>query len=122
MDFLLTIILGVILYLLVFLHRHFTKRRGYLETLGIPIDTPGFWLGSEPYAWHKYRFDQVQVQKLKKFGLTYGHYDGVVPTISTNDPELLKSILVKNFDSFTDTVTMEVNIELNVINQSVIFK
>lgn len=107
MDWL-TILLGLLIVFLMFLHRHFTKRRGYLETLGIPVIPPGFWMGSPPHDFHKQTRHEVVFEMHKKHGMTFGRYDGVFPTISTIDPELVKAILVKNFDSFTDVLNVEV--------------
>ena len=44
--------------------------------------------------------EDMYTEKHKKFGKTYGRYNGVQPAIVTIDPELVKSIIVKNFDSF----------------------
>lgn len=43
----------------------------------------------------------------KKLGKTWGRYEGREPCISTIDPELVKCIMIKNFDCFTDTVEWE---------------
>ena len=47
-------------------------------------------------------------EKVKKFGKTYGRYNGVQPALVTIDPDLVKSILVKNFDSFHGIVDIPV--------------
>ena len=44
--------------------------------------------------------EDMYTEKHRKFGKTYGRYDGVKPALVTINPELVKSILVKNFDSF----------------------
>ncbi len=48
------------------------------------------------------------MDKFNKYGKTYGRYDGRVPTIVTKDPELIKSVMVKNFDSFHATIDARV--------------
>lgn len=49
------------------------------------------------------------MHKFKELGTkTYGRYDGVTPVIVTKDPELIKSVLVKNFDSFTSAFDAQV--------------
>ncbi len=40
---------------------------------------------------------------------TYGRYDGPQPVIVTKDPEIVKSVLVKNFDSFHQTLNFSVS-------------
>ena len=47
-------------------------------------------------------------EKVKKFGKTYGRYNGVRPTLVTIEPDLVKSILVKNFDSFHGVIDLPV--------------
>ncbi len=48
-------------------------------------------------------------EKFKKFGKTYGRYSGTSPVIVTKDPELIKSVLVKNFDSFHAIIDIDVS-------------
>ena len=50
----------------------------------------------------------MYTEKHKKFGKTYGRYDGVKPALVTIDPELVKNILVKNFDSFHGIIDIPV--------------
>ena len=50
----------------------------------------------------------MYTEKHKKFGKTYGRYDGVKPALVTIDPELVKNILVKNFDSFHGIIDIKV--------------
>lgn len=49
----------------------------------------------------------MPLTKFKKYGKTYGRYDGVKPVIVTKDLEIMKSVLVKNFDSFHEIFTNE---------------
>ena len=91
-----------------FCHFHF---RGYIETLGIPIDPPFLIFGSEPYKLHK-QDTMFYLNKFKKFGTkTYGCYTGPTPTIVTIDPELVKSVMIKNFDSFPAAMDVPVSIK-----------
>ena len=83
--------------------------RGYIETLGIPIDPPYLIFGSEPR--HAHKTDHLfYSRKFKEFGaMTYGRYDGVYPTIVTIDPALVKSVCSKNFDCFPAVLDAPVN-------------
>ncbi len=46
---------------------------------------------------------QVYQENFRKFGTkTYGRYDGIVPCVVTMDPDVMKSVLVKNFENFSD--------------------
>ena len=57
--------------------------------------------------------EDMYTEKHKKFGKTYGRYNGVQPAIVTIDPELVKSIIVKNFDSFHAVFDVPVWLWLN---------
>ena len=48
-------------------------------------------------------------EKIKQYGKTYVRYDGVFPTLVTIDPDLVKSIMVKNFDCFS-AVMADINV------------
>ncbi len=105
----LTITLGLLAVAATALFWHLTRRHGSLEKLGIPVLKPFAFLGSPPYALHKVFFHEWAQEQHNKLGMTFGRYDGVVPVISTIDPELIKSILVKNFDCFPDMFDLHVS-------------
>ena len=100
------ILAAVAIFLVIFL-RYLLKNRGYLESLGIPIVKPGFIFGSPPYFPHKILIHEQTNETFKKLGKTWGRYDGRSPCILTIDPELVKCIMIKNFDCFSDTVEWE---------------
>ena len=52
--------------------------------------------------------EDMYTDKVKKFGKTYGRYNGTQPTLVTIDPELVKSIIVKNFDSLHGIIDIPV--------------
>ena len=85
--------------------------RGYIETLGIPIDPPFLIFGSAPHALHN-AGHMYFLDKFKQFGTkTYGCYVGPTPVIMTIDPELVKSVMIKNFDSFPAAMDVPVSIQ-----------
>lgn len=43
----------------------------------------------------------------KRYGKTFGMYQGSQQLIATIDPEVMQSVLVKNGDSFIDTFDIE---------------
>ncbi|XP_054713597.1 cytochrome P450 3A21-like [Uloborus diversus] len=49
----------------------------------------------------------IEVERYKKYGAVYGHYEGTYPVISIADPTLLKKIFVKDFHAFTCRRTFE---------------
>jgi len=46
------------------------------------------------------------VQKINQLGKTFARYDGILPSIVTIDPEMIKEITAKQFENFTDVVEM----------------
>ncbi len=50
------------------------------------------------------------IDKFRKYGKTYGRYEGPSPIVVTKDPELMKSVLVKNFDSFQAVLELPVSV------------
>ena len=104
------LVLGIISGIIFLIYRHLTKNRGTLEALNIPVVKPEYPLmGSPPYAYHETLFWKNYVDNHAKMGKTYGFYDGVSPVIVTIDPELVKSITVKNFDSFGEIMDLPVS-------------
>jgi hypothetical protein len=60
------------------------------------------------YIFQQTNFDHNN-HKFNAFGTkTFARYDGVTPVIVTKDPEVIKSVLVKNFDSFSTAFEMPV--------------
>jgi hypothetical protein len=51
----LTMLLAAIIVGIVSLWFYLTRNRGYIETLGIPVDPPYLCFGSEPRALHNVR-------------------------------------------------------------------
>jgi cytochrome P450 len=45
---------------------------------------------------------ETDLESYKKFGKFHGFYEGRQPVLLVGDPEIIKQLLVKNFNSFTD--------------------
>jgi cytochrome P450 len=103
----LTIFLALALVCTAVVLRYLLKNRGYLESLGIPVVKPVFIFGSPPFFNHKISMHEHINESFKKYGKTYARYEGREPSILTIDPELIKCIMVKNFESFSDTIDWE---------------
>ena len=93
------------------LYRFLTKNRGHLETLGIPVVEPGMF-GSPPNDFHNVVWAKHHLEMFAKYGKTYGKYDGPRASIASIDPEVAKSVLVKNFDCFADSTDYDVSAKL----------
>nr|APH81393.1 cytochrome P450 CYP3027C1 [Tigriopus kingsejongensis] len=97
-----TILLATLVLVILALYWKLTQHRGYIETLGLPIDKPFGIFGSSPHALHKHKLHEVLLEKSQRLGKTYVRYEGSQPMLVTIDPDMIKSVMVKNFDSFTD--------------------
>ncbi|CAL8147952.1 unnamed protein product [Orchesella dallaii] len=88
---------GLIAFLVIYARWNY----GALEKLGIPVVTPHFLLGSN-YNGHKVVHAHEDLKRFHKYGAVYGVYDGRVPRIYVADPEMIRRIMVKDFDHFHD--------------------
>lgn len=59
---------------------------------------------------HRLLMKDYYVNMHKKYGKTYGKYEGIYPVVVTMDLDLIKSVTIKNADSFQDTFGQSVNI------------
>ena len=100
---LLTILLGLIIIGFLYIAKILTSSRGIVESFGIPYVKPFLIFGSPPFLFHRFVVSEYYLKQCKKFGRTWGYYNGQTPTIVTSDPEFIKQVTVKQFDNFTDT-------------------
>ena len=84
--------------------QYLLKNRGYLESIGVPFIKPVLIFGSPPFVPHKITVHDFINQCFKKYGKTWARYDGREAAIYTIDPHLIKSIMIKNFDNFSDII------------------
>ena len=99
-----TVLLTLCLILISLLIWKCIKNYGTLEAAGIPTIKPFLFFGSPPFALHKIKWTDWYVEQHKKYGKTFGQYIGSYALITTIDPEIIKSIYVKNFEEFGDMV------------------
>ncbi|XP_014652589.1 PREDICTED: cytochrome P450 3A12 isoform X6 [Ceratotherium simum simum] len=86
---------------LVLLYLYGTYTHGLFKKLGIPGPTPlpffGTVLGYRKGIWE---FDK---KCLKKYGKMWGFYDGKQPVLAITDPDMIKTVLVKEcYNAFTN--------------------
>ncbi|CAL8080029.1 unnamed protein product [Orchesella dallaii] len=94
--------LVVILLLLIFLVIEYARwNYGILEQLGIPVVRPSFIFGSDPQGYRKVQHLE-DYRRFKEFGSFYGFYEGRTPQVHICDPELVKQILIRDYDSFSE--------------------
>ena len=111
-----TVLIASFVLSLAALYRYLTKNRGTLEALGVPIDdTSNLSTHKIDFKVRKYEanfrenklqyispFQEHDVNCLKKYGRLWGQYSGTRPELFVAEPELLKELMVKRFDDFTD--------------------
>ena len=103
---LLTILLGLIIIGFLYIAKILTSTRGVVESFGIPYVKPFLIFGSPPFLFHRFVVSEYFLNQYKRFGRTWGYYNGQTPTIVTADPEFIKQVTVKQFDNFSDTIPL----------------
>lgn len=111
------LLIGLVVGLVVFLYRRYTKLYGCLEASGIPVKPPTLCFGSGPWLIHKYDMHLLDQALQKHFGtLTYGLYEGPQPVIHTIDPEIIKEVFIKQFDKFPLRMEFDVGEEMSTLD------
>lgn len=101
MSVLLTLISIVVITIILYFHNAFS----YWKRKGVPYIQPNFPLGSISLSFPKYAQKSLQsmYNKFKSSGAKYGGlYITSNPVFMPIDPDIIKSILTKTFDSFMD--------------------
>ncbi|XP_059105784.1 LOW QUALITY PROTEIN: uncharacterized protein LOC131898614 [Peromyscus eremicus] len=84
------------------LHRYGTHSHGIFKKLGIPGPKPLPFLGSI-FAYHKKGFWEFDKQCHRKYGKMWGFYEGRQPVLAITDPDMIKTVLVKEcYSTFTN--------------------
>ncbi|XP_042907512.2 cytochrome P450 3A9 [Parasteatoda tepidariorum] len=92
-------VLGVIL--LYILYRFSVRNHNVWKEKNVPFVKPYPFVGSL-LPTLRYGFEVLDFENLKKSGRIYGYYDGNNPALMIAEPELLRDIYVKDFQSFLD--------------------
>ena len=93
---LITIFIAIIIIFTTAFLLHVFKYRSYVKSLGLPIDNKVVWFHQTV------DFKKRDVDCMKKFGKIWIDYSTTVPTIVIGDPEVIKEVMVKHFDSFVN--------------------
>ncbi|CAG0891859.1 unnamed protein product [Darwinula stevensoni] len=70
--------------------------------MGIPVQGPVYPLVGSVWNLWKKELALEDLKCLKRFGKYWGYYEGKNPVLMVADPETVKAITIKEFDSFTD--------------------
>ncbi|XP_077969321.1 cytochrome P450 3A21-like [Styela clava] len=84
--------------------RYYLNRKwSYFEKLNIPYDPPSFFkLGSLLTAFSKDKAFEYDNDCKKKYGNIWGVFVGVSPSLTIHDPDILRQIFIKEFQTFPD--------------------
>lgn len=112
----------VIILLLCFLYYHYTSPFSFFEKRGIYYKTPTILVGNIGERIRmKTSFHEFQLKLYKDFdGLPYaGLFEGRRPIIMLRDPDLIKAVLIRDFDHFMDRNSLSTN-EPNYFKRSLL--
>jgi len=92
-----------LLCVLLLVVRHLRRNYGQVERCrGVAVVLPPSLLfGSGPWNLHQITSSELDMERAQKHGRIFGFYDMSTPWISIADPNIVKKILVKNFDNFS---------------------
>lgn len=100
------ILVAVVVLFLSYVFIGYRKTYSFWSSRGIPGPTPLPFFGN--YLSYFFRcFRDVDDEYLKKFGKTYGIYEGSKPVLMTSDAELISKIWITNFSSFNKSMELK---------------
>ncbi|GAB6030265.1 hypothetical protein CHUAL_005942 [Chamberlinius hualienensis] len=96
----------VIILIVTGIYLYFTWTFGTLEAMGLTTPKPIPIFGNLiPELTHF--VPDIDVKNAKLYGKTYGFYFTRIPSIRTSDPDIIKAVCVKEFNSFTDHMKLD---------------
>ncbi|XP_071091477.1 cytochrome P450 3A29-like [Haliotis cracherodii] len=101
---------GASVCLLIYLYGKWRLRM--LLNAGIPGPSPTIFLGNLKQM-STYGIVDSQRRHRKTYGKVYGQYLGALPYIFVHDLDILKEVLVKNFDNFTNRMATMQSLNMN---------
>ena len=96
---------GLIVLLLTLVYLYLTRNKNCWKGKGIPSMSYHFPMGNAGLEFFKKPFHQTSAElyeTTKKAGGCVGMVDWVGPALSVTDPEIIKAVLVKDFETFPD--------------------
>ena len=88
--------IGAVVLFVAFLIQRNLRLRSYIASFGVPIDN-----GQSFFA-QNFLFRQHDIKCLRKFGSVWARLDGSIPTLVVGEPELIKEVMVKKFEKFSN--------------------
>lgn len=82
------------------IHWHLQRHYAIFEQLGIPGPRPSLLCGNLSDILKKGQLQAIKEWRIK-YGRVFGYFEGYSPVLSVADPEIVKHVLVKDFQNFT---------------------
>ncbi|GIY47674.1 cytochrome P450 3A21 [Caerostris extrusa] len=95
----LTFLIGLTSFL--FLYWYSTRNFDYWKKRGVPYVKPVPFFGNTFKLLYK-PFHELELERYRKMGPLYGHFEGSRPLLSIADLNLVREVLVKEFPSFSN--------------------
>uniref|UniRef100_A0A0B7B6B8 Cytochrome P450 n=1 Tax=Arion vulgaris TaxID=1028688 RepID=A0A0B7B6B8_9EUPU len=125
-DFLLSVPLWIVLLLtlVVLLYLYGTQPYRVWKELGVNGPTPYPFMGNVPEMFDDRIGNRVALSQWQKlYGRIFGIYFFRAPTLVITDPDVLKQVLIKDFNNFPDRYFIgEGNLQQRIIKKSVFFE
>ena len=97
------LIIVTLLLLVILVYWHYQVNYTVLKKLGLPGPSPIPLIGNAmSFIWNAKTWHRELCNERKMYGKVYGLYLLKTPTVVVSDPEILKVILVKEFEKFHD--------------------
>jgi len=93
-------ILAVLFCLSLGLALYLRRNYGWHDKCGYPVVQPHLVFGSGPFMMHKTNCIEIDQKWTKIYGNIFGTYQICDPWVYVADPEIIKQICIKNFESF----------------------
>ncbi|XP_054165014.1 cytochrome P450 3A21-like [Oppia nitens] len=95
------VLVVVVAVVIIAIYRYATRNHDYWQRLGLTGPRPLPFVGTIAYM-TRTPLQELVVKWQQKYGKLYGCFYGNEPVLVVADPELIKDILVKDFDVFVD--------------------
>jgi hypothetical protein len=87
--------------------RDWLQQKKYFKNIGVPGPAPTFLIGNFKEMMSAGIAD-YDISTFKKYGRTYGFFEGSSPVIVTKDVKFIKAVMIKDFSSFVNRRVSEI--------------
>lgn len=101
--------LSIIIFLI---YIHYVRSFTFWKKQGVPGPTPLPLIGNISPFVRLTPVHDIEMEEFKRYGRVYGRYEGSDKLLVVHDPDLLKQVLVKDFDVFRNRRTFGITDEI----------